>query len=56
MGELQSSLQAEGKKNTFATTNGGAWDNVLVKALCYKPEGYGFDTLRGELICFFQFT
>jgi hypothetical protein len=24
--------------------------SVLVKALCYKPEGRGFDTRRGEII------
>jgi hypothetical protein len=22
----------------------GAWDSVVVKALCYKPKGRGFDT------------
>jgi hypothetical protein len=26
--------------------------SVVVKALCYKPEGRGFDTLGGELIFF----
>jgi hypothetical protein len=28
----------------------------LVEALCYKPEGFGFDSRCGHLIFFFQFT
>jgi hypothetical protein len=31
----------------------GARGSVVVKALCYKPEGRGFNTRRGE---FFNFT
>jgi hypothetical protein len=26
----------------------GARGSIVVKALCYKPEGYGFETRRGE--------
>jgi hypothetical protein len=33
----------------------GARGNVVVKALCYKPEDRGFDTRWGELI-FSKFT
>jgi hypothetical protein len=32
----------------------GARGSVMVKALCYKPEGRGSETRRGECI-FFQF-
>jgi hypothetical protein len=28
----------------------GARGNVVVKALCYKPEGRGFETLWGEFL------
>jgi hypothetical protein len=28
----------------------GAHGSVVVKALCYKPEGRGFDTQRGEFL------
>jgi hypothetical protein len=31
----------------------GARSSVVVKALCYKPEGRGFDSRCGE---FFKFT
>jgi hypothetical protein len=30
----------------------GARGSVVLNALCYKPEGRGFETLRGELIFF----
>jgi hypothetical protein len=32
---------------------GGARGSVVVKALCYKPEGRGFDNRLGD---FFKFT
>jgi hypothetical protein len=28
----------------------GARSSIVVKALCYKPEGRGFDTLRGYFL------
>jgi hypothetical protein len=28
----------------------GASCSVVIKALCYKPEGRGFDTRRGEFL------
>jgi hypothetical protein len=28
----------------------GARSNIVVKALCYKPEGRGFDTRWGEFL------
>jgi hypothetical protein len=28
----------------------GVCGSVVVKALCYKPEGRGFDTRRGEFL------
>jgi hypothetical protein len=28
----------------------GARGRVVVKALCYKPEGRGFDTRQGEFL------
>jgi hypothetical protein len=28
----------------------GARGSVVVKALCYKPEGHGFDTRLGEFL------
>jgi hypothetical protein len=34
-------------------TRQGARGSVVVKALCYKPEGRGFDTRSGD---FFKFT
>jgi hypothetical protein len=30
----------------------GARGGLVVKALCYKPEGRGFETRQGELIPF----
>jgi hypothetical protein len=34
----------EGKKEKERGEKGGVRGSVVVKALCYKPEGRGFDT------------
>jgi hypothetical protein len=31
----------------------GARGSVVVEALCYKPEGHGFETQCGELLFYF---
>jgi hypothetical protein len=48
-------MSNNGKKKFISNTpiisiNLGARCSVLVKALCYKPEGRGLDTRRGEFL------
>jgi hypothetical protein len=48
---VQSLVIVEGISNEYLNSS-AARGSVVIKTLCYKPEGYGFETRRGELIFF----
>jgi hypothetical protein len=43
-------MEAHNKYNYIYCLKNAARGSVVVKALCFKPEGRGFDTLWGEFL------